>query len=154
MPCEPMGTPSSSVMRLSTQWSADHVARIDHQCWRKPRSNSGLGSTDQGTAKGISSGGWIPARARSMSATSSSSVGIRRISRSVRRRSPKSGQASASEVAACMGTRRYTPPMGAVETMQDFFEKLNGGDREGAVSLMDEKTEMRVHVGEDRKSVV
>ncbi len=39
--------------------------------------------------------------------------------------------------------------MGAVETMEDFFEKLNGGDREGAVALMDEKTEMRVHVGDN-----
>ena len=38
--------------------------------------------------------------------------------------------------------------MGAVETMEEFFEKLNGGDREGAVALMDEKTEMRVHVGD------
>ena len=38
--------------------------------------------------------------------------------------------------------------MGAVETMEEFFEKLNGGDREGDVSLMDEKTEMRVHVGD------
>ena len=38
--------------------------------------------------------------------------------------------------------------MGAVETMEDFFEKLNGGDREAAVALMDEKTEMRVHVGD------
>ena len=47
-----------------------------------------------------------------------------------------------------MGGRRYTPAMGAVETMEDFFEKLNGGDREGAVALMDEKTEMRVHVGD------
>ena len=47
-----------------------------------------------------------------------------------------------------MGGRRYTPVMGAVETMEDFFEKLNGGDREGAVALMDEKTEMRVHVGD------
>ena len=36
--------------------------------------------------------------------------------------------------------------MGAVETMEDFFERLNAGDREGAVSLMDEKAEMRVHV--------
>jgi hypothetical protein len=36
--------------------------------------------------------------------------------------------------------------MGAVETMQLFFERLNGDDREGAVELMDEKTEMRVHV--------
>jgi len=38
--------------------------------------------------------------------------------------------------------------MGAVDTMEDFFEKLNAGDREGAVALMDEKTEMRVHVGD------
>jgi hypothetical protein len=38
--------------------------------------------------------------------------------------------------------------MGAVETMEDFFEKLNAGDREGAVALMDEMTEMRVHVGD------
>ena len=38
--------------------------------------------------------------------------------------------------------------MGAVETMEEFFEKLNAGDREGAVSLMDDKTEMRVHVGD------
>ena len=36
--------------------------------------------------------------------------------------------------------------MGAVETMEDFFEKLNAGEREAAVALMDEKTEMRVHV--------
>ena len=32
--------------------------------------------------------------------------------------------------------------------MEDFFEKLNAGDREAAVALMDEKTEMRVHVGD------
>ena len=38
--------------------------------------------------------------------------------------------------------------MGAVETMEDFFEKLNTGDREAAVALMDERTEMRVHVGD------
>ena len=37
-------------------------------------------------------------------------------------------------------------PMGAVETMEDFFERLNAGDRNGAVSLMDERAEMRVHV--------
>ena len=36
--------------------------------------------------------------------------------------------------------------MGAVETMDEFFELLNGGDRESAVKLMDEKAEMRVHV--------
>jgi len=38
--------------------------------------------------------------------------------------------------------------MGAVETMEDFFEKLNTGDREAAVALMDDRTEMRVHVGD------
>jgi hypothetical protein len=36
--------------------------------------------------------------------------------------------------------------MGAVETMEIFFEKLNGDDRAGAVALMDEMAEMRVHV--------
>jgi hypothetical protein len=36
--------------------------------------------------------------------------------------------------------------MGAVETMEDFFERLNGGDRQGAIGLFDEQTEMRVHV--------
>ena len=36
--------------------------------------------------------------------------------------------------------------MGAVETMEQFFELLNGGDRENAVKLMDDKVEMRVHV--------
>ena len=38
--------------------------------------------------------------------------------------------------------------MGAVETMETFFELLNSGDREGAVGLMSEMTEMRVHVGD------
>ena len=36
--------------------------------------------------------------------------------------------------------------MGAVETMQEFFEFLNDGDRQSAVKLMDERVEMRVHV--------
>jgi hypothetical protein len=36
--------------------------------------------------------------------------------------------------------------MGAVETMEVFFELLNAGDKPGAVALMDEKAEMRVHV--------
>jgi ketosteroid isomerase-like protein len=38
--------------------------------------------------------------------------------------------------------------MGAVDTMETFFEKLNAGDREGAVALMSDSTEMRVHVGD------
>ena len=32
--------------------------------------------------------------------------------------------------------------------MEVFFERLNAGDREGAVALMDERTEMRIHVGD------
>jgi hypothetical protein len=32
--------------------------------------------------------------------------------------------------------------------MEVFFERLNEGDREGAVALMAETTEMRVHVGD------
>lgn len=31
--------------------------------------------------------------------------------------------------------------------MEIFFERLNGDDREGAVALLDDRTEMRVHVG-------
>ena len=38
--------------------------------------------------------------------------------------------------------------MGAVDTMDTFFELLNAGDREAAVALMDERAEMRVHVGD------
>lgn len=38
--------------------------------------------------------------------------------------------------------------MGAVDTMEVFFELLNAGDREGAVALLDERIEMRVHVGD------
>ncbi len=38
--------------------------------------------------------------------------------------------------------------MGAVDTMEVFFDRLNAGDREGAVALMAETTEMRVHVGD------
>lgn len=47
----------------------------------------------------------------------------------------------------------YTPGMGAVDTMEVFFEKLNGGDREGAVALMDEMAEMRVHVGDSAQTL-
>lgn len=38
--------------------------------------------------------------------------------------------------------------MGAVDTMEVFFELLNAGDREAAVALMADTTEMRVHVGD------
>ena len=30
--------------------------------------------------------------------------------------------------------------------MEDFFDRLNTGDRQGAVKLFDERAEMRVHV--------
>src|ERR687889_1432456 len=43
--------------------------------------------------------------------------------------------------------------MGAVDTMEVFFERLNEGDVEGAVSLMDERTEMRVHVGDNARTL-
>ncbi len=36
--------------------------------------------------------------------------------------------------------------MGAVDTMDVFFERLNSGDRESAVGLFDDKAELRVHV--------
>jgi hypothetical protein len=39
--------------------------------------------------------------------------------------------------------------MGAVETMDLFFEHLNAGDRDAAVALMAENAEMRVHVGDN-----
>src|SRR5712675_1772661 len=110
------------------------------------RSNAGLGTVDQATPNGIVPGSWMPAFASASSRTRSPSVGSRSTSRSVRSRRPKSGQAVSR--AAPMGGRRYTPRMGAVETMEDFFEKLNAGEREAAVALMDEKTEMRVHVGD------
>src|SRR4051794_7662275 len=114
----------------------------------KPRSNAGLGSVDHATPNGISSGGWIPAFATGRSRIRSSSVGTLRTRRSVRRRSPNSGHTASRVVRTSMGARRYTQAMGAVETMEDFFEKLNAGEREAAVALMDEKTEMRVHVGD------
>jgi hypothetical protein len=43
--------------------------------------------------------------------------------------------------------------MGATDTMEIFFEKLNSGDRQGAVALMDEQTEMRVHVRDGSRTL-
>jgi hypothetical protein len=43
--------------------------------------------------------------------------------------------------------------MGAVDTMEQFFEMLNEGDVQGAVGLMDERTEMRVHVGDNARTL-
>ena len=43
----------------------------------------------------------------------------------------------------------YTLSMGAVDTMETFFELLNSGDRAAAVALMDERVEMRIHVGDN-----
>ena len=43
--------------------------------------------------------------------------------------------------------------MGAVDTMEVFFEKLNDGDRTGAVALMDERVEMRIHVGDNARTL-
>jgi hypothetical protein len=43
--------------------------------------------------------------------------------------------------------------MGAVDTMEEFFEMLNDGNRQGAVGLMDEKVEMRIHVGDNARTL-
>ena len=43
--------------------------------------------------------------------------------------------------------------MGAVETMEQFFELLNSGERESALKLMDERVEMRVHVGDNARTL-
>lgn len=43
--------------------------------------------------------------------------------------------------------------MGAVDTMELFFDRLNAGDRQGAVALMDDNTEMRLHVGEGAQTL-
>jgi hypothetical protein len=43
--------------------------------------------------------------------------------------------------------------MGAVETMEQFFELLNAGERESALKLMDEKVEMRVHVLDNARTL-
>ena len=43
--------------------------------------------------------------------------------------------------------------MGATDTMELFFEQLNGGSRDGAVALMDERIEMRIHVGENARTL-
>ena len=43
--------------------------------------------------------------------------------------------------------------MGATDTMEVFFERLNEGDVAGAVSLMDERTEMRIHVGDNARTL-
>jgi ketosteroid isomerase-like protein len=43
--------------------------------------------------------------------------------------------------------------MGAVDTMETFFELLNDGDRAGAVALMDERVEMRIHVGDNARTL-
>jgi len=39
--------------------------------------------------------------------------------------------------------------MGATDTMEIFFEQLNAGEVDAAVALMDERVEMRIHVGDN-----
>jgi hypothetical protein len=43
--------------------------------------------------------------------------------------------------------------MGADETMEQFFELLNEGRRDDALKLMDERVEMRVHVGDNARTL-
>jgi hypothetical protein len=44
-------------------------------------------------------------------------------------------------------------PVGAVDTMDTFFELLNAGDREAAVGLMADNAEMRIHVGDSAQTL-
>ena len=43
--------------------------------------------------------------------------------------------------------------MGATDTMEVFFEHLNSGEVEDAVALMDERCEMRIHVGDNARTL-
>jgi hypothetical protein len=43
--------------------------------------------------------------------------------------------------------------MGAADTMEIFFVRLNDGDRDAAVALMDERIEMRIHVGDNAQTL-
>ena len=43
--------------------------------------------------------------------------------------------------------------MGATDTMEIFFERRNDGDVAAAVALMDERTEMRIHVGDNARTL-
>jgi hypothetical protein len=43
--------------------------------------------------------------------------------------------------------------MGAVDKMEVFFERLNDGDRAAAVAMMDDKVEMRIHVGDNARTL-
>ena len=43
--------------------------------------------------------------------------------------------------------------MGAVDTMDSFFELLNAGEREAAVGLMAENAEMRIHAGDSAQTL-
>lgn len=43
--------------------------------------------------------------------------------------------------------------MGATDTMEIFFERLNSGDRQAAVDLMDERIEMRIHVRDGARTL-
>lgn len=67
--------------------------------------------------------------------------------------SPRWGSARLGGPGLTPGGHRYTLGMGAVDTMEVFFEKLNDGDRAGAVALMDERVEMRIHVGDNARTL-
>ena len=63
------------------------------------------------------------------------------------------GEAAGPAAASRSGSARIHREMGAVDTMEVFFDKLNDGDVQGAVDLMDERTEMRVHVGDNARTL-
>jgi hypothetical protein len=43
--------------------------------------------------------------------------------------------------------------MGATDTMEIFFERLNAGEVDVAVGMMDERVEMRVHIGDNARTL-
>src|SRR5439155_1640032 len=85
---------------------------------------------------------------------SSSSAMVRCASRDAGEASPRSAEENPLEPRHKAGRTSPTiRAMGAVDTMEDFFEKLNDGDRAAAVALMDERVEMRVHVGDNARTL-
>ena len=124
----PIGSPSSST-KAEPHAPAATAARRPVVLPGSPLERRGSASV-QATPNGISSGGWMPAFAtRSARAARRRSAGAGRGARSgcaARRAARRLRAASRTGVGRVMGGRRYTPAMGAVETMEDFFEKLNG----------------------------
>ena len=82
---------------------------------------------------------------RNSPASSGSSGGGGFSGGSSRRRRRRGGRRLLGSPRATLG------PMGATDTMEVFFERLNDGEVDVAVGMMDERVEMRVHVGDNAR---